>query len=112
VAWAPIRALRAAFRDFKMPTFQTTDGESMLLCKPHFRVVDEARVRERLTDAEAFESDDTAFTWINRTGNAVMGSGPVVLGSVRIANRELVLETMSRERNELGNSSFRRLSAR
>jgi hypothetical protein len=103
IAWAPVRALREALRDFKMPKMQTTDGEDLLLCTAHFAIQDAAAVRDRLATAPDFESDDDGdYTWLNREGNAVMGPGPVTLGRVRIADGELVLETMSRERIERG----------
>jgi hypothetical protein len=59
-------------------------------------------VRERLADLPDLEPDGSSYTWLNRAGNAVMGPDPVTLGHIRLRDGELVLETMSRERNTRG----------
>lgn len=102
IAWVAIRELRDAFRDVKMPVLQTTDGEQLVLCKAHYVANDEAAVRARLAGVAELELDDSAYRWLNRAGNPMMGPGSVTLGHIRLSDGELVLETMSRERHERG----------
>jgi hypothetical protein len=103
VAWAPIVELRTAIRDFRMPTLQTMDEESLVFVKAHYAVRDRDAVRDRLSKMRELEPDDEdVFVWVNRAGNSKLGSGPVALGRIVIERDELVLETMSRERNARG----------
>lgn len=103
VAWAPIVELRAAIRDFRMPTLKTMDEESLVFGKAHYAVRDREAVLERLSEMHDLEPDDeNAFVWVNRAGNPKMGDGPIALGRIVIEEDGLVLETMSRERNTRG----------
>ncbi|MGE0867524.1 MAG: DUF1841 family protein [Kofleriaceae bacterium] len=101
VAWAPVKALRAAARELQMPALATSDGDGVLFCKAHYGVADEARVRERLERAPELMFDGTSYAWLEPT-DGDKRARPVVLGNVQLGNGELVLETMSRERNERG----------
>ncbi|MGE0550532.1 MAG: DUF1841 family protein [Kofleriaceae bacterium] len=102
VAWAPVKAMREAVRNSEIPTLSTSDGDAMLFCKAHYRVDDEARVRERLEQAPELTFDGHGYAWIEPPSKGRKRSTPVVLGFVRIGDGELVLETMSRERNDRG----------
>lgn len=95
VAWAPVEALREAVRTMPMPTLQTTHGESLLLCKAHFRIVDDAGLHDAL--GATFSRDRDSYHWFDHER------------SVRLAGHELVLETMSRERLERGKQLLREL---
>lgn len=87
LSWAALRAIRTAPK--RMPTLQTTDGEGLMFCKAHFAVRDEDAVFERLHDHADLAREGDVFTWLARH---------TVLGTIRLADGELVLETMSRER--------------
>ena len=104
IAWAAIVALRAAYRDVRMPQMRTTDDEELVFCKAHYAITDFDGVRTRLAQWAELEPDEDGFVWLNRSGNARMGPGPVTLGRIDIQDDALVLETMSRERNTRGRS--------
>jgi hypothetical protein len=84
-----------------MPALQTTDGQSLVFCKAHYAIEDLAAVRQRLAAAGDFEPDDGGFVWLDREGNSVIRSD-LTLGRIQVSADELVLETMSRERNTAG----------
>jgi hypothetical protein len=117
VAWAAIRTLREARREFQMPALQTSDGENLVSCKAHYATSDEAAVRAGLAGIAELEADDAAYRWFRTGDGAVAGDGAgdsagdsdrptfpgsTTLGHIRVSRDELMLETMSRERNERG----------
>jgi len=97
IAWAPLMALRAAVRSAPMPELRTTSGEELVVCKAHYTIDDRAAVQSRLTALSQLEPDDEGFAWIDRDDPQ-----HVVLGRISIDLDGLVLETMSRERNQRG----------
>jgi hypothetical protein len=98
IVWAPVRALREAIRDFRMPELRTMDGEEILLCRAHYTVKDEAIARERLEAVPELDVDGDDYVWLDPAGHPDLGEGALSLGRIRVGADELVLETMSRER--------------
>ncbi len=101
-AWAPLRVLRRAIADFRLPELRTMHGDKLLFCKAHYDVRDEDRVRRLLGSSSELEEDDAGWGWVDRDGHPDLGEGPLSLGQIRLGRSGLVLETMSRERLERG----------
>ena len=97
VAWAPLMALRAAVRNAPMPELHTTSGEELVVCKAHYSMRDRKAVESRLADLSQLEPDDEGFVWVDRDDPQ-----RIVLGRVCVDSEGLVLETMSKERNQRG----------
>jgi hypothetical protein len=102
LAWIVLVTLRDALRAFRLPELRTTDGEVRVISKAHYTVADEDAVRAELEALADLEADGNGFIWLARGGNAVLGPGPMVLGSLHVEGGELVLETLARERLERG----------
>jgi hypothetical protein len=102
IAWAPISALREAYRNVRMPELQNTHGDTLVLCKAHYRFANDKAIRDRLGSLPGMESTGDGFVWLDHEGHSSLGDGPVTLGSIRISAGRLILDVNSRERLERG----------
>lgn len=101
------RALRKAVNDWQPPQLVTTDGEEIVFCEAIFDLTDADAARKRLREHPDVEEDDGAFVWLDHRGRQQLGGGPLLLGSIRLTDRRLVLETSSKERIEKGKEFLR-----
>jgi hypothetical protein len=97
LAWAPVRAL-CEIHDAEPVELRTTEGDRLVQCKAQYVATDEVTIRRQLTGVPDLEPDGASYTWLAPGAAA----GRRVLGSVRLTDGQLVLETMSRERSERG----------
>lgn len=97
IAWAPLMALRDAVRNAPMPELRTTTGEEIVVCKAHYSMRDRSAVETRLAALSPLETDDEGYVWTDRDHPE-----RIVLGRISIDGEGLVLETMSKERNQRG----------
>lgn len=96
------RALRKAVNDWCPPKLVTMDGEDIVLCEAIFDVKDVAAVRAKLIEHPDLDEDGNGFVWLDHDGRPQLGSGPLLLGSIKLTAKRLVLETKSKERIERG----------
>jgi hypothetical protein len=81
------------------PRLHTTSGEPVVLSKAMFEIRDHDAVRTALPKIRGFEQHETGYTWYDKRkpdGSAT------ILGTVRIQDNRLVLESNSRKRLERG----------
>jgi len=102
IADVALDALAEAVAAWRPPELVTTHGEPLLFCAAHYTVGDGAAVRARLVAHADIDGDDLdgggPMTWLDRAPNPALANGPTVLGQLRVADGELVLETNSRAR--------------
>lgn len=97
-----LHALQAAVAATPPPQLATTDGQELVLCKAHFRVLAKGAesVRRQLSTHQDIESRGDGLVWLGGTGQAAIGK--TVLGQITLQPGGLLLETLSRERLERG----------
>ena len=102
IADVALDALAEAVAAWRPPDLVTTHGEPLLFCAAHYTVGDGAAVRARLVARADIDGDflngGGPMTWLDRAPNPALANGPTVLGQLRVADGELVLETNSRAR--------------
>ncbi len=83
-----------------------TSGDELLISKAVYRVTDPVAVIEALRRAREFEdgSEHDSFVWLDKS--------KTLLGNIRIANQQLVIECNSRERLERGARLLSRMAGR
>ena len=96
------KALHKAVNEWRPPRMVTTDGEEMIFCEAIFDTSNADAARAKLSAHPDLEQDEDRWVWLDRTGRAQLGEGPLLLGTVRLGEGQLVLETNSRERLERG----------
>jgi len=83
---------------------RTAEGDRLLISKAKYAVEDEGGARERLRQEPDFEKDNGGFAWFEPGP----GDGRRILGTVRLTNKWLVLECMSKERLARGRELLER----
>jgi hypothetical protein len=79
-----------------LPKLSTTDGESVELCKVVFDVKDQTAVRAALDSESSFEADDEGgYVWLEPSDGDFTRR---ILGSLKLSQKRLVVETMNRAR--------------
>lgn len=99
--WLWVQVKRSAQ---ELQQVETMDGKPFRLSKARFtcqRVAEVARVL-REDEQHWLEEDERTFTWVDRAGWPELGPGPLVLGTVRLRQGKVELETNSVERLERG----------
>lgn len=82
-----------------LPKLHTTTGEPVVLSKAVFEIRDHDAVAKALPKIKGFEEHDKGYTWYDKRkpdGSAT------ILGTVKIENDRLVLESNSKKRLERG----------
>lgn len=84
------------------PTLQTAEGDSLVIARAHFEVLDAAEVRARLDAYPSLGStEDDGWVWLQDDEGADE-SVRRILGWLRLEPNRLTLETMSRSRLDDG----------
>ncbi len=96
-----------AWYDRTPPTLENTDGEPLLMSKSFFKMLDRERVVAALEGSTEFERNpDAADEW-----TCSDGTRETLLGRVTVSDRQLLLETNSRERDQRGRALLESLAA-
>lgn len=79
-----------------LPQLQTTDGEELTLCRALFEIADRKTLEAALVGvSHLHRSEHDEYVWEKSDGEKI-------LGHIRLTGNELVLETISREREMRG----------
>jgi hypothetical protein len=84
----------------RLPHVVNTSREEMVFTEVHFRITDEPALRKKLSAQKTFEyyEKDDSWTWLKRARGVDPEEPRTVLGSFRIRDGRLIVETNSRER--------------
>ncbi|MBI5526554.1 MAG: hypothetical protein HY897_09475 [Deltaproteobacteria bacterium] len=101
------QALRAAYRNVRLPRFTNTDGHKLVFSTAGYDVLDEAAVHEGLDSHPSVRQqeeneEETVYGWRDAEAREGFGGQPISLGTITIKKGHLFLETNSRERLERG----------
>lgn len=93
-----------AFRPF--PKVVTAEGDEMVFTRVLFDIKDNAKVTAGLQGCPEFEPEgEGTYVWLQKTPDFSRG-----LGTVKIHERRLVLETMSKERGQQGRQLLEKMA--
>jgi len=84
----------------RLPHVVNTSREELVFTEVHFRITDEPALRKKLLALKTFEyhEKDGSWTWLKRASRVDPEEPRTVLGSFRIKDGRLIVETNSRER--------------
>jgi len=99
-AWYICRGEMTDLPQIPYHTLVTTDGEELIFIEIHFRIMDEAVLRKRLSALRSFQYDkkDDSWTWLKAKSRKYPDAPRSVLGHFYIQGNSLIAETNSRER--------------